>query len=234
MTTYCSVNDSYLNKGLLSTNNAKLDKMARDINNKKKKLERGIEAFNKLQDNNYDKGTRIKKDNNFFSAYETGKDYFPLIKNSSEEVISLDTPSECISDDASSFSSISWETTELDKEIKTKTKFNKNKKSKRHKCTDFDLKSVDSIESIESGESLLRHIRFCLECKDKIMKLIKKNRLELNNKNCSSTIPVVNQLDKQNDVEPETIWKPELKEIFTVFLVGFLVVIILDLFMRHN
>lgn len=243
MTSYCSVNDSYLNKGILS-NNTDLDKMARDVNNKKKSLEKGIEAFNNLENNKYDKGTKIKKDNNFFSSYEGCDGYFPLIKNK-DEVISLDTPSECISDESSSFSSLSWESNEIDKEIKTKTKFNKNKKSKRHKCTDFDLKSVESLESIDSGESLLRHIRFCLECKDKIMTLIKRNkldenRMDKNNKNkCLSNIehfdkPIQNNIDiKHQDKEPETSWIPELKEIMTVFLVGFLVIIILDLFMRN-
>lgn len=238
MTTYCSVDDSYLNKGTLSNNTTELDKLARDVNNKKKRLNKGIGAFNNLQNDKCDKGIKVKPTDKFFSAYETGDGYFPLIKdNTNKDIMSLDTPSECISDDASSFSSLSWETKEIDKEIKTKTKFDNKKKSKRHKCTDFDLKSVESLESIDSGESLLRHIRFCLECKDKIMTLIKKNntdenKLDKTNK-CLSNI---NYLDKQKqkNIDNETSFIPELKEIFIVFLIGFLVIIILDLFMRNG
>ena len=240
MTTYCSVSDSYLNKDILS-NNLDLDKMAREVNNKKKKLNKGIKAFNKIQDERYDKGTKVEPTNKFFSAYETGNGYFPLIKehmdkNNTSDVISLDTPSECISDESSVISSISWESNEIDKEIKSKTKYNKNKKSKRHKCTDFDLKSIDSLESIDSGESLLRHIRFCLECKDKIMELIKKNKLDENRTDKNKCLSDIKHTDKskQQNIELETRWMPELKEILTVFLVGLLVVIILDLFMRND
>jgi hypothetical protein len=177
----------------------------------------------------------VKHNNDFFSAYESGREYFPLLKTNTEEVISLDTPSECISDAISSVSSLTWESSDIDNEIKTKTIFNNNKKGNRHKCTDFDLKSVDSIESVESGESLLRHIRFCLECKDKIMKLIKKNNLAETTKNKCLSKTYNNTLPpKNNNNVIENTWVPELKEIFMVFLVGLLVVIILDLFMSSD
>jgi hypothetical protein len=49
MTTYCSVDDLYLNKGLLSTNNEYIDKIARDVNNNKKKSDKTVKALNNLQ-----------------------------------------------------------------------------------------------------------------------------------------------------------------------------------------
>lgn len=281
MTSYCSINDAYLNKGML-TNNDDLDRMAREINNSKKNksrdiyqqyrkssniLHKGIEAFNNLENSKVDKGIKIKPDNGFYSAQGAYSPYDPKDHNSSlikeicgkssgsrsgrkhyldsDEGLSLDTPSECSSDDSSSFSSLSWDTKEIDKEIKSKSKFNNKKKSKRHKCMDFDLDSVDSLESLDSGESLLRHIRFCQECKDKIMGLIRKHK--------SDTVKKLRQKYKQKcleDMEANSQNElkehmsatnnecsnqmPEIKEIFTVCLIGFLVVVVLDLFMRRE
>lgn len=225
MTTYCNVSQPNLN------NNIDLDNMARNINNKRKNLERGIKAFNTLQNIKNDKYLNINKSKNFYHAYDSGADITPSFKSDSDEKISLDTPTESISDD---ISSISWEPDKIDEEIKVRTNFKENKKSKRHKCTDFDLKSVDSLESIESGDSLLRHIRFCLECKDKIIKLIKEDRLCDKTKKyeiITDNIPITNIKKEDNN---EDTWIPELKEIFIVFLIGFLIVIILDLYMNRN
>lgn len=240
MTTYCSVNDTYLNK---LSKDVDLDKMARDVNNQKKALNNGIRAFNELENKKYDKGARIYN-NNFLTRYDTNDNYYELpnkYNKKDDEVISLDTPSESVTDNDSSFSSLSWETTnkDIDNTIREKTKYNPKKVSKRYKCTDFDLKSVDSLESIDSGESLLRHIRYCLECKDKIMTLIKKNKLDeqrhdkTNNNRCLSSIDNIN---KQKDVnsEKEHSYIPEIKEIVAIFLVGFLVIVILDLFMNRD
>jgi len=192
--------------------------------------------------------------------------------------ISLDTPSQ--RDDTSLSSSesqdslnldnynkgsdlgIKFDINEIDNQIMLRSKFNSKKKSKRHKCIDFDLASVDSLESLDSGESLLRHIRYCRDCKDKIIMLIRKNKT--NNKNRSEKLlddikcldvrhKIINQIHEHIDTsddrddkyivrkktessyktEPEIISNiPEIKEIVAVCLLGFLIIIVLDLIFR--
>ena len=169
----------------------------------------------------------------------------PNVKNNDDSNdisldISLDTPSTNISSDNYSKtndslsmdtfnSSITLDTNDIDKEIKTKSKFNIKKKSKRHKCMDFDIDIVDSIESLDSGESLLRHIRYCKECKDKVMNLIKKNN---NKKKCLEKVKP--SIKKEESITNTFIKQPEIKEIITVCLIGFLVIIILDLIMKNR
>lgn len=204
--------------------------------------------------------------------------------------LSLDTPSlndntfdsesssDLSSSSNSSFSSLTWNIKEIDKQVKTKSKFDTKKRSKRHKCLDFDLNSVESLESLDSGESLLRHIRFCKECKDKVIDLIRKNKSD--QKKCSnsklSNSKLINELKnldishkimehmektdsdsesyidrssstdnsniicqkskiKKLDVSQKTeSYIPEIKEIITVCLIGFLIIMILDLMMRSK
>ena len=184
------------------------------------------------------------------------------------------------SDDSSSFSSISWSTQEIDRQVKTKSKFKPKKKSKRHKCIDFDLRSVESLESLDSGESLLRHIRFCHECKDKVMELIRKHKsdklhklMKKKHKNKSSHIDFTesevkdkvsknkkssnndknNKKSSNNDknnkksidntkvnntestgLENIDSGNLQFKEIVTIFLIGFIVIILLDLVMKNQ
>jgi len=185
------------------------------------------------------------------------------INNTNYEDISLDTPSintDSNSDNSSedsgsdSLMSLDLDTREIDKQIKTKSKFNSKKRSKRHKCIDFDLNSVESLESLDSGESLLRHIRFCKECKDKVINLIRENgkgRSCHKSKFIKRLAPLYDESDLEaytntNHVEstpaisvtPTTSGlfssMPELKEIIIVCLIGFLIIMILDLMMRSR
>jgi hypothetical protein len=184
--------------------------------------------------------------------------------------ISIETPSDnsenSENSDSSSFSSITWDTKEIDKQIRTKSKFDSKKKTKRQKCMDFDLDSVDSLESLDSGESLLRHIRFCKLCKDKVIALIRKYKTdkkgkahildsiaECDNKeffsqtNSSNKSIVENkesdklhkcQDDKlhkcQDDKLPKCNGFPQIKEIIIVSLIGFLIILVLDLIIRNR
>lgn len=197
----------------------------------------------------------IENTNNsgFYSAQGEYKSPKSKLQNMSED-ISLDTPSLNDSDSSissdnsnSSMSSMTWDTSEVEKHIKSRSKFNSKKKSKRHRCVDFDLDSVDSLESLDSGESLLKHIRFCKECKDRIVELIRKNNLK-----CSKIDSVISQninqkinqeintgllrekFNENSNSESSKYDLPEIKEIITVILIGFLVIIILDLLMRYK
>lgn len=160
----------------------------------------------------------------------------------------IDTPSnsddlELSSDssDSSFSSSLTFTTKDIDNHVKSQSKFDNKKKSKRHKCIDFDLNSVDSLESLDSGESLLRHLRFCKECKDRVILLIKKSRAKKkdficidNLENKSNTMR--DQIIKTDRFTDHTVGLrfPEIKEIVTVCLIGFLIIIILDLLMKNK
>lgn len=230
-------------------------------------------ASNNINNSNDDSGLTIETPSN----------------NSSSDASSADSVDSADSADSadSSFSSISsltLNTREIDKEVKTKSKFDTKKRSKRHKCMDFDLDSVESLESLDSGESLLRHIRFCSSCKDKLMTLIKKQRLSSHANNHKNALEKFKKGDKSkclqhilnspelsdassdtqaNDSEEEQIIVkkdkknvtfcsentkntnninkddqkyviPELKEIVTICLIGFLVIMILDLMINNR
>ena len=205
---------------------------ARKVNDNKKKIktyDKEIQAFKYLQ--------KKPENNGFFSAqgeYEitvqptvqhNGKQdvkqmsdiYMPVDKFLEEKSLdkkSLDKKSlDKFSTDNSSLSSltsISYNTNELDKIIKTKSKYSDKRSSDNpnKKCIDFDLHSVESIESLESGESLLGHIRKCKDCKHKVSELVKTHK------------------KKKFDIF-------QYKEILAICLIGFLVIIILDLLMKN-
>lgn len=257
MDSYCNINEAYLNNGILS-NNCDLDKLARRINNEKRKkiksvyrdcqktshdLNRGIVALDGLlqqrkNENNIDDATLLsltangKQSGGFYSAQ--GEYYQPknmngtLIKDicksneSESDGITLDTPSEKkISSDPSlsSLSSLSLGTTD--------------KKDQHHKCVEFD--SIDSLESIESDENILNHIGSCRKCKVKVLDLIRKHKNDRHIcTNISDSIRQKrNPKTNQNMDKLFSLHLPELKEVLAVCLIGFLVIIILDLIMRY-
>lgn len=244
MDNYSDLNNAFNNKGVLSTD---LEEQARQINEQKNRdtYPNPCHQPSNLNMTHFysahgdynevykpeQKGTLIKQ----LKQIDKNDDISLSLDNSS-----IGTKIGCIDDssfDSSDKSSNnSLDTHEIDKHIKTKSKFKANKKSKRHKCIDFDLMSIDSIESLESGESLLHHIRFCNECKMKVLSLIKNkkndkfNENQLSLYNVSNTSPIEINVEKQTDFFSFNV--PELKEILIVCLIGFLIIIILDLIMR--
>lgn len=219
--------------------------------------------------------------NGFFSAQgdyaefkntESSNDSDYKIKSdamSGSDGIILDTPSDTSSSDNSnsssnSDSSSSWNAKKIDKHIKSKSKFNNKKRSKRHKCMDFDLDSIDSLESLESGESLLRHIRICIECKEKVMNLIKKHKYDKKSQHIMDNINISDHKtlkdiiqeeikeNKKSDINDNKDHTKnivtentnnnsfisyfnisQMKEIIIICLVGFLIIIVLDLIMNR-
>lgn len=277
MGTYCDINN--INKNMQNDNDD-LDYLARQVNNSKKNKTRdiydnyrghdkslhdGIEAFNNLNIANHDKGTYIKPDNinsGFYSAQgeyseykpklcgTSSKDIYTKTREDTEKSISIDTPDSLSeSSDFSTLSTITCDTHEIDKEIINKSKF-KTKKNKRHTCLEFDLDSVESLESLESGESLLRHIRFCQDCKNKVIDLVRRHKIgnleklkkSRNANSClgdytenyqKNKIHEINDDKNDNTDNAHGLFGLDLKEIITVCLIGFLIIFLLDLMMRR-
>lgn len=167
-------------------------------------------------------------------------------KNNNKDYLSIDTPSEnsSISSESSlsAFSTMTFDTNEIDKLIKTKSKFGSGDKHDRHICKDFDLNSVDSLESLDSGESLLKHIRNCQNCRKKVTELIKKHTNNKRNISCIDTdTNITKETDIKNNITEKNLQKqktsyfqlPELKEIITICMIGFLIIILLDLLIKN-
>jgi len=132
---------------------------------------------------------------------------------------------------------------------------------KRDRCYDFDLNSVDSLESLESGESLLEHARKCYDCKKRLMDLInlnkKKEKKTYNNRKNSVKkfdeknknnpfIPMKKmehdnnelcdnelKIKKQKNMSEENYDYMELKNILIVCMIGFMIIILLDIIIRN-
>jgi hypothetical protein len=222
---------------------------------------------------NLRKKSRKKPSMGFNKKYISGLKS-DIILDSPTNYDSMDSISSDISDSSDiSESLLTYNTKDIDKHIKSKSKFNNKKHSTRHTCIDFDLNSIDSLESLDSGESLLRHIRFCTECKDKVMGLIRKHKSSVKNKSsavlnidknkkCEHIIDIIESETQHNTPRAEkkiivsdntnnntnnnsnnntnnnsyisSFRFPELKEIIIVCLLGFLIIIILDLVMKSN
>lgn len=176
----------------------------------------------------------------------------------SESNTKSDAESNNVLDNLSNESSdtlITLDTKEIDNQVKIKAKYDSKKKSKRRKCFDFDLDSVDSLESLNSGESLLKHIKTCRDCKDKVITLIRKNKAShkklpknydplsdlsdkehIGDRKSDYVNQTKNQLNEyiNDNISQSGILSnmPEIKEMVTVCLIGFLVIMILDLLMR--
>lgn len=150
---------------------------------------------------------------------------------------------------------------EIYDEIRSASRVPKSRTGHRRKCIDYDLLSADSLESLDSGESLMDHIRDCERCRDHVIGLVRKNKSkkrytsirkgtsemarELSSFNPSGT--AINSIDNlaieqydpngsvttaaANDEDKTTL---ELKEILTVCLIGFLVIVILDMTINYR
>ena len=181
MSSYCDVDNAYIDNSI--TSNEDLEKMARRINSDKMKKTKDVYDQYKKNADMLERGSRVMKEHNmndcsiypqsdigFYSAQ--GKYSGSLTTDISKSDISIDTPS---SDDLSSLDSL--DTNNINRQVRLKSKYtNIHKKTKRRKCLDFDLKSIDSLESLDSGESLLKHIKSCTECKSQVVNLIKKHK----------------------------------------------------------
>lgn len=166
--------------------------------------------------------------------------------NQSDLSIKLSTQDYDSSSD-SSFSSDISSIYDIDNQVRKKSNYKLNNNSKRYKCVDFDVHSVDSLESLDSGESLLRHIRYCHKCKDKVIELVKKHNTQTCNKNIKTNIVTTvnnNEVmtvnnDKNNNNNNKT-WMginfnvSQMKDIITICLIGIIVIIVLDIIFQSR
>ena len=153
---------------------------------------------------------------------------------------------------------------EIYDEIRSASRVPKSRTGHRRKCIDYDLLSADSLESLDSGESLMDHIRDCERCRDHVIGLVRKNKNKKRYgtiRKGASEIPrepsstnlvntainsvdnsanfAIEQYDPNNSARTATAGDEdkttlELKEILTVCLIGFLVIVILDMTINYR
>lgn len=224
-----------------------------------------VESENNNYNNNYSKlnsklNRKIKNERHMLLDSSNSSD--------SLDISDMSIPSYGLNSKNKRHSSIKRDTMSLEDiydELKKHNYKNNRSESKKTKCIDYDLQSVDSIESLKSGESLFNHINYCERCKDHVINLIRKSRNSKNSKNSKNDKNSKNLMrDVEDDLDTDinvsnnniivsknngldnldnfnnlnnsgfSYYSLELKEILTVCLIGFIVIIILDLSINYK
>jgi hypothetical protein len=234
-----------------------LDKMARDLNNKKngfynnvkknnKSFEvdtiRGIEAFANEpgfqfapQTGNY-KGDFISglptplEDNNSIND----NDNFSYNTKNSNDSFSLGNKKESIySDNSEHFlssinSNNSNNSSYLDNDIISEYSFLPKKKKKHLRLNTKHLQ-----EYTENDDRLiLEHIKNCNECKTHLVNLLKNENHFISQKNTQNIQNTQNLNKEENSLFGKINYK-ELKEVIILIIIGIIIIFILDIFLRR-
>jgi hypothetical protein len=176
-------------------NTKEIDKMARDIHVKKNNL------FNSVY-NDYN-NQKLKWDQDI-TEYNSGKIHPNNLKDT------VDFP------DSISIDSISIDSPELDSIIDS-GKFIQNPISKY-------VKNNNNCKKIKQGDDVFLHIKNCFDCRDKLIKYLKKNNKSTNNKS-------INNKSTNNKSTIKKI-KDVYSEIFIIIIIGIVIIFILDFLMK--
>lgn len=242
MNPYCQYNDAFSN-----TDNDELDKMARKINNDRKKLRKQVQnnIINKenelcvgidcLMDpsNSRISPTALLPNFSFFSTQGDFSSPFPtpLMKNKKNIKSSDQTFSDSSSlgmksqfsdlDSIYSFNSLSSNYSSLNPKIKKHLRLSTN-----------HLKSYEE----KDDSAIMKHINKCEQCKDQLIKLL-QNEKHVFETNKSEKV------EKKEEVQIEkfpqsgeggilNLNTSELKDVLILILAGIFIIIILDFFLR--
>lgn len=211
-----------------------LDKMARNINNRKKHYNsvtkninnneetmlRGIEAFSNEpnfnfspQTNFYDKNGNYKND--FVSGLPTPLD--EISDDKSEKSFTLSSYKDD-SDIMESFDDLSSEYTLLPK-----------KKKKHLRLNNEHLKEYSDCDD----KSILKHIQNCKECKKHLIEILKNENI---NENININKKKINNVDN-NDVNmvkyKDSFNYKEIKDIIILIIIGIIIIFFFDIFLRR-
>ncbi len=171
-----------------------LDKMARDLNNKKKTLFKSVEKdFNNKQQ---------KWENDIIeynNSYKNPYDSFTSHPNNNNNNINNESDDYNNYNDDDEFSeiqsidSISIESPSLDSYIDTVKKL-PNKKKSVHKF----IQDLENTECSKDDEDVFTHIKYCYDCKEKLLKYMKNTHKNKNNKK-HITYDSLNDSDNNSD-----------------------------------
>ena len=217
-----------------------LDKMARDLNNKKKNLFKSVEMnFNDKQQKW--ENDIIEYNNSYKNPYGSFTSHPNNNKNENESKSDDNNYDNNYEDDEfseiKSIDSISIESPSLDSYIDTVKKL-PNKKKSVHKF----IQDLEQSECSKDDEDVFTHIKYCYDCKEKLLKYM-KNTHKNKNKSKNNFNNIINESDNTNKFFNEIKNKESLfsyfgtlqtKEIFLILVLGIVLIIFLDFLMKST
>jgi len=228
-------------------NTTELDKMAREINNKKKNLFKSVEKdyFNKQQkwendiieyNNSYknpyghftkhpndtDINSKDNSNNSNNSNNSDNSDNYTNISNKDDK-ININTDTDFSLDSLDSLDSISIDSPSLDSYIES-VKKQPNKKKSVHSF----IKKLDHDSCSKNEEDIFVHVKYCYDCREKLLKYMKKEHKN-KHKNDNNIIDFINS-------KKESVFNYsgslEIKEIFLIIMLGVILIIFLDFLIK--
>ena len=205
-------------------NTADLDKMARELNNKKKNL------FKSVHDDFEKKQRQWENDIiEYNNSYKNPYGYFnshPKSDNSkdfeSNDLDSNDLDSnDTFTNPINSFDSISIDSPSLDSYIDTI----KEKRERKKPIHNF-LKSLSHNKKNSNEEDIFSHIKYCFECREQLLKYMK------NHDNSEYNFNKMDKNIKNNESLFSYFGTIQTKEIFLIIILGIILIIFLDFLMR--
>lgn len=200
-------------------NTADLDKMARELNNKKNNL------FKSVHDDFEKKQRQWENDIiEYNNSYKNPYGYFnshPKSENSESISVSIDSD-ESYTNPINSFDSISIDSPSLDSYIDTI----KEKKEKKKPIHNF-LKTLSHNKKKSNDEDIFSHIKYCFECREQLLKYM-KNHENLDNNSESN----LNKNIKNSESLFSYFGTIQIKEIFLIIILGIVLIIFLDFLMK--
>jgi hypothetical protein len=211
-------------------NSNELDKMAREINNKKNNLFKNIE-------NEYDKKQKqwendiIEYNNSYKNPYgyfnshptsdgsETNNSDTNNSDTNNSEINGDEISSESSSNLINSFDSISIDSPSIDSYID-------NIKEKRDKTVPFHnfLKKLSHNKKKSNPDDIFSHIKYCFECREQLLKFMKKHE--------RNRVDKITIQSKNNESLFSYFGTIQTKEIFLILILGIILIIFLDFLMK--
>jgi len=248
MDSYCQYNDAFYN-----SDNENLDRLARQVNNDKKKLHTRIEeSINKQEQNacvgmnclmdpsNSRYGPSNLSDFGFFSTQGDFSSKLPTPmekhkKSKDKKYTESDNSQTNFTDSASTFttnsaftndSSFSKQMTEdiiIDSDVSSNYSSLSPKVKKHLRLNTNHLKRYKESDE----KTILNHIQYCGQCKQQLMKLLQPNNHIFDN---PDQIHTVNALSNSGILNLNS---PELKDMLILILIGIFIIVIADIFFRR-
>jgi hypothetical protein len=251
---YTSIDIAY------NDNSSDLDKMARELNNKKDNLFKSVEKDYIKKQKKWEND--IVEYNNSYKNPHGHYNKHPESETSDANNTELN--SDLNTDFYSKFNdidSISIESPSLDSYIESVKKY-PNKKNSVHSF----IKKLDQENCSKDDNDIFTHVKYCYDCREKLLKYMKKESKHKNNKNTYNH--KINDIDlndselndselndselNDNDSETNNIFKKlkikdtfknkeslfsyfgtlENKEIFLILILGIIIIIFLDFLMK--
>jgi hypothetical protein len=215
-------------------NSEDLDKMARELNNKKNNL------FKSVHDDFEKKQSKWENDIiEYNNSYKNPYGYFNAHpKSDSSKSISIDSNSmesnssnHNLIDDNTDYDSISIDSPSLDSYIDTiKDKDKEKGREYKKKPIHNFIKSLSHNKKKSNEEDIFSHIKYCFECREQLLRYMK------NHEKIDSKSNIISDKNNKNKINNESLFSYfgtiQIKEIFLIIILGIILIIFLDFLMK--